>query len=326
MAPTDVAKSAANGGGAAASVAAQAPLSSAAAAKFDACFSASVDDEALMERSGDKLGESGYRIATSSSNAMADSKSAVFFLSPQFFTSEGCLAELRRAVELGVANIVLVSVDGATWNGRRFPIVDDLPTSGARDALSAVLAAASYTHKPLEHSRSYFEEFLTELAECLGPPPEGAQKAGANEEAKRMLREASEAALGAPAQAGGAGGATAAAPPADAANDEERPVSIAIDLGVDGAEVVDGGITLVGGATTLADVRRNLVDENAPEFGEEVDEDDTVAKVLGSGGFSFLRPKADGAERGAVVGAEEEASVKASELGEPLTCLSTIGS
>ena len=94
-------------------------------------------------------------------------------------------------------------------------------------------------------------------------------------------------------------------------DEEESPVSVVVMLDEAGA-TADGGLTLVGPKTTLADVRAHLREEHADE-----EDDEPAAKLLAAGAFAFVR---DG---GASVKVEEEGEVKARELGDPITVKTT---
>ena len=253
-------------------------------------------------RTGDKLAEYGYRICDAAGTlAEVDRRDLPL---PKYTAH----ARARRAgaVELGV-NVLLVVVDGATWVS--FPDASDVPEKlngvlRPRDAFVAALAKVSNKHSA--HA-VHFDEFVDELKAGLGPPPEGAAAATKSteaEEAKKLISRAATLTAMAPAAADGADD-----------DGEEKPVSVVVDLG-DGADsAADGGITLVGGATTLVEIRSNLAEEHAPEEGEE--EDDPAAKVLAAGTFAFVLGA--GTANSKLIKREDELNYKGRELGEPIT-------
>ena len=276
--------------------------------RFDVLLSHHEEADGIAARTGDKLAEYGYRICDAV-GTLAETSTAAIFLSPKYLSTPKSCAELCKAVELGV-NVLLVVVDGATWGGKSFPDASDVPEKlngvlRPRDAFVAALAKVSNKH--LQHTRSYFDEFVDELKAGLGPPPEGAAaaiKSTEAEEAKKLISRAATLTAMAPAAADGADD-----------DGEEKPVSVVVDLG-DGADsAADGGITLVGGATTLVEIRSNLAEEHAPEEGEE--EDDPAAKVLAAGTFAFVLGA--GTANSKLIKREDELNYKGRELGEPIT-------
>ena len=66
-------------------------------------------------------------------------------------------------------------VDGASWGGKPFPSLEDVPVEiqvedvnvRVRDAAAKVFP----TKQVVEHTRSYFGPFVDALTKCLGDPP-----------------------------------------------------------------------------------------------------------------------------------------------------------
>ena len=268
--------------------------------EHEVVFSSASDAEGVVDRIVDELTKVGYRIGTGS-DALASSKHVVLCLSSEFFSSSQCCQDLSTAVDLGLS-VVFVIVDGATWNGKKYPASTDVPEQATsvdgkplrpRDAFSNAPAEAE---SMLEHSRTYFEAFLQQLRTRIGEPADAARV----QEALQLQSETAE---------------IIKAKLSDSASGGERPVSVVIDRG-DGSDEVDGGITLLRPGMMLAEVRTNLISDNAPEEGEEEEDDDPAAEVLGSGKFAFVRPGADGAS--VHVSRDEEATLAASDLGEPI--------
>ena len=143
--------------------------------RFDVLLSHHEEADGIAARTGDKLAEYGYRICDAV-GTLAETSTAAIFLSPKYLSTPKSCAELCKAVELGV-NVLLVVVDGATWGGKSFPDASDVPEKlngvlRPRDAFVAALAKVSNKH--LQHTRSYFDEFVDELKAGLRPPAEGA--------------------------------------------------------------------------------------------------------------------------------------------------------
>ena len=293
----------------------------------DAFLSHHSEAQDTAARVNDWLGESGYRafldhnsLDAASPSAVASHEAAVraaatfvCLLSPSFFESAECCFELSVACAAGVP-ILFIVVDGSTWEGKSFPAAADVPeeqTLGGRcirvrDA--AVPAFAS--SKTLDHSRSYFEAFLEQLKQGLGPPPHQSNspalgKTEAAETVRRLSREAMEQAstLGAD----------------EPQEEEEKLVHVSVESGEAGTESTDGGIALVGPQTTLAQVRAQIMEAHEEE--EAGEEEEAHSKLLGAGHFEFLRPRADGEARGAAVEREQEASSQARDMGDPIVVL-----
>jgi len=105
----------------------------------------------------------------------------VFVLSDHIFTSKWCLFELKAAVEAmcaGVGPALLpLRMEGATWNGHSFPDVDDstgyvpneVEVAGSRFQVRPLLRELFKT-KAVEHSREYFDAFLSKLVKQLPAP------------------------------------------------------------------------------------------------------------------------------------------------------------
>jgi hypothetical protein len=263
----------------------------------DAFLSCHEEDEGISARVGDKLSKVGYRLG--SGEALAASSKVVLFLSPAYFTSSRCCAELCRAVELGLPTLLVV-VDGSKWGGKSFPAATDIPetetapTEGGeplkpREAFAAVQQGEG-GGKPIEHSRSYFDPFIDQLQAGLGPPLHGSADTIGEEESMAIIRSSLKS--------------------THAVDDDDKPVAVVVELG-DGAEPADGGLTLVAPKTTLETLRSSLAAEHAADDDDD-DDDDPAAKVLADGNYAFVRG-------GALVSREDEQGVMASELGEPIT-------
>ena len=99
---------------------------------------------------------------------------------------------------------------------------------------------------------------------------------------------------------------------ADHSAQAEKVVTVVVQGGA-GGEAGDGGIALVGAQTKADQVRKQIMD--AHEGDEDDEEEEPNAKLLAAGKFAFVRPGSEGE----VVDIEQEASVAATELGDPIT-------
>ena len=141
----------------------------------------------------DKLTDAGYRAFIDRNDlfelpqlklAVRESSWLVFFLTPSIFQSAWCCLELCEAVEHKVS-ILFVVHDGALWGGRAFPQPSDVPEKivvhatddivlRPREAFDQVYESAIR----IDHTRSYFPDFVETLKARLGPPPAIADLAG----------------------------------------------------------------------------------------------------------------------------------------------------
>ena len=276
--------------------------------QFETVFSSAGDAEGIADRVSDELRKVGYRLGQGHS-ALSNAASVVVCLSTDYFGSTRCCAELCMAVELQIP-ITFVVVEGASWNGKRQPDATDVPedvTQGGtalrpRDAFGKAMAKSG--DHMLEHSRTYFDAFVEELKAILGAPEASAQVKEAMDVREQSAKEIRES--------------VARASQATSACQEERPVSVMVDLG-QGGELVDGGLILVEPEMALTMLRKSLVEEH-----EDDDDDDEAIKLLGSGNFAFVRPEADEAESSSskkVLRREEEGQWVATDLGEPIIVL-----
>jgi len=244
--------------------------------EHDAVFSSASDGNGVADRIVDELKKVGYRIGQGPT-ALASSKSVVLCLSPEFFSSSKCCEDLCTAVDLGLS-VVLVVVEGSTWNGKNNPDPSNVPEAVScdegrllrpRNAFASVVAAAG--HGMLEHSRTYFEPFLLQLRAQLGVPSDAAkvqERLSAQHETSMMIRQTTQRF-------------------SESDTEAERPIDVLVDLGDGSSDASDCGITLLRPGMTLAQMRASMIADNAPEEGE--DEEDAAFRVLASGKFVFLR-------------------------------------
>ena len=232
---------------------------------------------------------------------------------------------------------------------RSFPALEDVPetmkvegmTLRVRDAAKKVFPTA----RLVEHTRSYFGPFVDALTKQLGAPPAMTSIDG---EAKGAWTAAGDGATvpwsqlkASLAKVGGSnfGGAEAAIAkalgvmnPSDGATTiaaatfakifaetsvkatvdaltaaTEDPGEKCVPVVVDGDG--DGGLALVGAATSLADVRRQIIEAN--EEDEEEEEEDELAQKLAAGQFTFT-------VKSRAVKRKQEKMVKGAEMGDPI--------
>ncbi len=137
--------------------------------------SASCSD--LFDRLRQELSE--YQMAFTTEpadlDAVRESRHVVVLMTPQYFEQPTCCAELCAAVKAGI-ECLLVTVEGATWGGKPFPSLDDIPET-VRTPQSMVrprdAAKAVFQHKlALEYRTNYSTCFVEKMRERLGPPKE----------------------------------------------------------------------------------------------------------------------------------------------------------
>ena len=229
--------------------------------------------------------------------------------------------------------------------------VEDV-TIRVREAAAKVFPPAQL----VEHTRSYFNPFVDALCKKLGPPPaissiEGEARgvwsaAGGGATVSWATLKASLAqacgssfgsvestiakALGVRDALGDAGAMVTATTFATlfAQTSVKATVEamIALSGGADAEQCVpvivdeagDGGLALVGGATTFADVRKQIIEANEEDEDEGEEDESAVRKALATGQFTFQ-------VKGRAVKRKQETLIKGREVGDPIQVVTKSG-
>ena len=239
-------------------------------------------------------------------------------------------------------------VDGASWGGKPFPSLEDVPVEiqvedvnvRVRDAAAKVFP----TKQVVEHTRSYFGPFVDALTKCLGDPPaitaiDGEARsawtaAGGGATVPWSALKTSLAKLGGVGYGDAEGKIAKALGVRDisdmtscvaaatfAAMFAETSVKGAVDAlaaaeaeaGESCVPVVvdaegDGGLALVGPSTSFSEVRKQIIEANEDDDDEEEDE---LRELLAAGQFTFH-------VKGRAVKRKQERMIRGKEMGDPI--------